>query len=80
MQHPHSLLLATRKVYAGAKLFHLDLKENFRGRYIHISEVSGINRVNILIPVESLAEFQDAFRGLGETNDAQEPALMIQQQ
>ena len=45
------------------KKFFFDLKENRKGQYLRITEVSG-GRSSIVIPVNGLKDFQDQVQGI----------------
>tara|TARA_Y100000768_G_C23807510_1_gene600190 strand:- start:505 stop:726 length:222 start_codon:yes stop_codon:yes gene_type:complete len=46
------------KLEVETKKFFFDLKENHKGQFLRITEVSG-GRSSIVIPVDGLGEFQD---------------------
>jgi len=45
------------------KKFLFDLKENQKGQYLRITEISG-GRSSIVIPVKGLKDFQDQIQGI----------------
>ncbi|CAI5957624.1 unnamed protein product [Closterium sp. NIES-64] len=53
--------LVSRSLQLEQKLFHLDLKDNPRGRYLKISERTALNRSTILVPVAGVVWFVDLF-------------------
>ncbi len=50
--------LSTRELRIEQKRFYFNLKENSRGRFLKIAEVSG-GRSTIIIPASGWAEFRD---------------------
>ncbi|CAI7738076.1 unnamed protein product, partial [Closterium sp. NIES-54] len=53
--------LVSRSLQLEQKLFHLDLKDNPRGRYLKISERTALNRSTILVPLAGVVWFVDLF-------------------
>ena len=51
------------------KTFHLTLKENPRGRFLHISEEGGSKRNSIIIPATGLKEFQKLINEIVKASD-----------
>jgi hypothetical protein len=74
MTEEHSRQLASQRVLAERKLFHLDLKENSRGRFIKITEVAGLNRDTILIPEPCWSAMADAFSALMKCSPLLKPS------
>lgn len=56
--------LHTEKIRGERKTFFLDLKENFRGRFVKITEDVKGRRDTILVPVEVLEEFAEAVESI----------------
>ncbi len=62
--------LVSRELRVEQKRFYFNLKENKRGRFLKIAEVSG-GRSTIIIPVSGWAEFRDMLDGfIRERDDA----------
>lgn len=59
-------LLASERISIARKTFFLDLKENARGRYLKITEDVGGRRDTIMLPVEALDDFVQAFARIVE--------------
>merc|ERR1712072_801652 len=57
--------LKTEVMYKDDKKYHMDLKENARGRFLKVSETftRGYSRFQVFIPAEGMDEFQ---QNLGE--------------
>jgi len=56
--------LHSEKVRANRKTFFLDLKENFRGKFVKITEDVGGRRDTILVPMEAFEDFADAVESM----------------
>ena len=67
-----SIVLGLKNVvqvmYKDDKKYHMDLKENARGRFLKVSETftRGYSRFQVFIPAEGMREFQ---QNLGELID-----------
>lgn len=64
-----SELIASERVVSTRKTFFLDLKENFRGRFLKITEDVDGNRDTIVIPVEALGAIEESLSRLINEND-----------
>ena len=60
--------LKSEVMYKDDKKYHMDLKENARGRFLKVSETftRGYSRFQVFIPAEGMREFQ---QNLGELID-----------
>jgi hypothetical protein len=58
--------LASEKVVIDRKIFFLDLKENYRGRFLKITEDVGGRRDTIILPASGFRDFAAAFARLVE--------------
>ena len=60
--------LKSEVMYKDDKKYHMDLKENARGRFLKVSETftRGYSRFQVFIPAEGMKEFQ---QNLGELID-----------
>merc|ERR1719147_32021 len=63
--------LKSEVMYKDDKKYHMDLKENARGRFLKVSETftRGYSRFQIFIPADGLVEFQRNLRELVEEYD-----------
>merc|ERR1712134_107912 len=63
--------LKSEVMYKDDKKYHMDLKENARGRFLKVSETftRGYSRFQIFIPADGMAEFQRNLRELVEEHD-----------
>lgn len=63
--HLHQGELKSEVMYKDDKKYHMDLKENARGRFLKVSETftRGYSRFQVFIPADGMAEFQ---QNLGE--------------
>lgn len=57
--------LVSKKVSIEQKTFFFDIKENSKGRYVRITEVSG-GRSAIVIPMEGAEDFRETFADILE--------------
>ncbi len=51
--------LYTHTVKTRSKVFYFDFRENDNGRYLKITEKSGVRRNQIMVPAEGLEEFKE---------------------
>ncbi len=51
--------LYTHTLKTRSKVFYFDFRENDNGRYLKITEKSGVRRNQIMVPQEGLEEFKD---------------------
>lgn len=51
--------LYTYTLKTRSKVFYFDLRENDNGRYLKITEKSGVKRNQIMVPEEGLEEFRE---------------------
>jgi len=63
--------LKSKVMYKDDKKYHLDLKENARGRFLKVSETftRGYSRFQVFIPADGMIEFQRNLRELIEEYD-----------
>ena len=62
--------LDTRVVQIQAKRFYVDVKENRRGRFIKLAEVStGHRKSRIIVPMSIAPEFRDRLTEFNEKNN-----------
>ena len=50
--------LKTEVMYKDDKKYHMDLKENARGRFLKVSETNGHSRFHVFIPADGMREFK----------------------
>ena len=58
--------LKTEVMYKDDKKYHMDLKENARGRFLKVSETNGHSRFHVFIPADGMREFK---QNIGELID-----------
>ena len=50
--------LKTEVMYKDDKKYHMDLKENARGRFLKVSETNAHSRFHVFIPADGMREFK----------------------
>merc|ERR1719219_2596207 len=58
--------LKTEGMYKDDKKYHMDLKENARGRFLKVSETNAHSRFHVFIPADGMREFK---QNIGELID-----------
>ena len=58
--------LYTEKIFADRKFFFVDLKSNYRGKFLKITEVVRGRRDTIMVPEETLQELIDALNNVSD--------------
>ena len=58
--------LKTEVMYKDDKKYHMDLKENARGRFLKVSETNARARFHVFIPADGMREFK---QNIGELID-----------
>lgn len=54
--------LFSKKVVVKGKTLFVEAKENERGKYLQITELSNDKRSGVFVPIENIKEFLDAIR------------------
>jgi hypothetical protein len=65
--------LLSDRIQIERKLFHFQLKENPRGRFLKITEDVGGRRDTIIVPSTGLTEFRDAIQRVIERDEEAGP-------
>ncbi len=67
-------LIEARELQIERKLFHLEFRENDRGRFLRITEEAHGRRNTIIVPSTGLQEFSSAIAEVVTSNDGMQPA------